>query len=101
LLAHLELKEKLLAYEGEFTSPDAVRRSVLIKQANSLPESVGVEAVITQDKHWVSYLPAGPDGRPIESADDLLSNRKTGHWKVRYLLSFKEVGVASPGRSLP
>lgn len=86
LLEQLELKEKLLAYEGHFPSEDLARRSRFVTQAEKLDDVV---AVITPEPIWHSLVPV--DGRGLPIYDPMApAGTKDGYWEPRFLLSFLE-----------
>jgi len=86
LLAQLELKEKLLAYEGYFHSEELARRSRLVTQAEKLDDVV---AVITPEPIWHSLVPV--DGRGLPIYDPMApAGTPDGYWEPRFLLSFLE-----------
>lgn len=86
LLARLELKEKLLAYEGYFSSEDSARKSRLVAQSRSIEDIV---VLITPAPIWHSLVPV--DGRGLPIYDPMASaDSQDGYWESRFLLSFEE-----------
>lgn len=89
-LAQLDLKEKLLAHEGEFKTEKAARSSSLIKQAEAIE---GIAPVITEKKTFVWNR----DVSVLEQQKGVILNKDgksdQGHFVYSYTLTFEEVAA--------
>lgn len=91
LLRKLELKEKLLAHESEFSTEKAARNSSLIKQAESIGDVV---PVFTEKKIWIWSRDVIETDRVFEKVFfDNNGKSDQGHFIYSCVLTFKEVEV--------
>lgn len=87
----LELREKLLAHESEFTSEKAAQQSTLIKQAKELAD---IKPVITKKSLWIW---ADNQTANLMRFDQVIFDKngksESGHFVYSYALTFEEVAA--------